>query len=105
MSQSAVYVGIDVAQAELVVAVRAPDAPEPGWTVPNDPAGLAPQRGDASRVIRHGPGRRRGVRSIRRTHGDEEGGLGHVDSDILRGLRHAHLLRGLLNTRHFSGRG
>ena len=47
MSQSAVYVGIDVAQAELVVAVRAPATPDdgaPGWTVPNDPAGVTTLR-------------------------------------------------------------
>ena len=43
MSQAAVYVGIDVAQAELVVAVRAPATPAAsaaGWTVANDPAGV-----------------------------------------------------------------
>ena len=43
MTEQAVYVGIGVAQASLAVAVRlagAPDAPAPGWTVPNDPAGV-----------------------------------------------------------------
>ncbi len=43
MTEQAVFVGIDVAQATLAVAVRpvdAPGAPEPGWTVPNDPAGV-----------------------------------------------------------------
>ena len=44
MSQSAVYVGIDVAQATLVVAVRPADAPEQGWTVANDPAGVTTLR-------------------------------------------------------------
>jgi len=38
MTSSAVYVGIDVASAELVVAVR-PTAE--GWSVPNDDAGVA----------------------------------------------------------------
>ena len=47
MSQPAVSVGIDVAQATLVVAVcpaDAPDGPAPCWTVPNDPAGVATLR-------------------------------------------------------------
>lgn len=44
MSQSAVYVGIDVAHAELVVALRGPDTPEGCWTVANDAAGLATLR-------------------------------------------------------------
>ena len=44
MSQPAVYVGIDVAHAELVVALRAPDTPEVCWTVANDAAGLATLR-------------------------------------------------------------
>lgn len=47
MSKSAVYVGIDVAQAELVVAVRAPDTPDAVascWTVANNPAGVATLR-------------------------------------------------------------
>lgn len=47
MSQSAVYVGIDVAQATLVVAVRDPDTPgrpDAGWTVSNDAAGVTTRR-------------------------------------------------------------
>ena len=44
MAKPAVYVGIDVAQAELVVAVRAPDAGAACWTVANDPAGVAKLR-------------------------------------------------------------
>ena len=44
MSKPAVYVGIDVAHAELVVAVRAPDAGASCWTVANDPAGVATLR-------------------------------------------------------------
>ena len=38
MPKPAVFVGIDVAQATLVVAVR---PQEQGWTVPNDATGLA----------------------------------------------------------------
>ena len=47
MLQSAVYVGIDVAQATLVVAVRGPDTsdrPAAGWTVSNDAAGVTTRR-------------------------------------------------------------
>ena len=44
MSQPTVYVGIDVAHAELVVALRAPDTPAVCWTVANDAAGLAMPR-------------------------------------------------------------
>ena len=68
MSQSAVYVGIDVAQATLVVAVRvpdAPDAPEPGWTVPNDPGraghAAAPTAAPQSGPDRAGSDRRAGT--------------------------------------------
>ena len=42
---AATYVGIDVAQATLDIAVcraDAPATPVASWTVPNDPAGVAP---------------------------------------------------------------
>ena len=49
MAPPAVYVGIDVAQATLVVAVR-PQAQEHCWTVPNDAPGLATLQGPLQRL-------------------------------------------------------